>query len=148
MTPRYDWAAVQQYYDAGHTYRDCRRRFGFAAAAWTKAVRRGALIPRPARRALPELLDIGKDPGSKKRRLLQEGILTNQCSECGLDSWLGEALVVQLDHVNGDNADWRLENLRMLCPNCHSQTPTYARANPKCRPPPLKQSLPGAVEVV
>ncbi len=39
----------------------------------------------------------------------------------------GKHLVMQLDHVNGNNTDHRLENLRMLCPNCHSQTETYSR---------------------
>ena len=48
-----------------------------------------------------------------------------ECSVCGLSDWQGKRLVLQLDHINGDNHDNRLENLRWLCPNCHSQTNTF-----------------------
>jgi 5-methylcytosine-specific restriction endonuclease McrA len=60
-----------------------------------------------------------------KARLLREGLIRNQCDECGLTEWRGKALIVHIDHVNGVRDDHRLENLRMLCPNCHSQTDTY-----------------------
>jgi hypothetical protein len=62
-----------------------------------------------------------------KRRLIREGLLVNRCSECGLPPvWQGERLTMILDHRNGDNRDNRLENLRLLCPNCNSQQPTFA----------------------
>lgn len=49
-----------------------------------------------------------------------------KCDKCGLKSvWMNEKLTLQLDHINGDNHDNRLNNLRWLCPNCHSQTSTY-----------------------
>ena len=48
-----------------------------------------------------------------------------QCNCCGISEWQGKKLVLQLDHINGDNHDNRLENLRWLCPNCHSQTDTF-----------------------
>jgi Zn finger protein HypA/HybF involved in hydrogenase expression len=49
------------------------------------------------------------------------------CNECGIkDYWNNKKLSLQLDHVNGDGNDNRLENLRFLCPNCHSQTDTFA----------------------
>lgn len=63
---------------------------------------------------------------SLKKRLLKEGLLRNQCEKCGIGpSWDGSELVLQLDHKNGDSFDNRLENLRLLCPNCHSQTTTF-----------------------
>jgi Zn finger protein HypA/HybF involved in hydrogenase expression len=50
-----------------------------------------------------------------------------RCSECGQGrKWHGKPLVLQIDHVNGDSTDNRFENLRYLCPNCHSQTSTFA----------------------
>lgn len=61
-----------------------------------------------------------------KKRLLREGILENLCSACGqLPEWEGKSLVMVLDHINGVNNDHRLENLRLLCPNCNSQTETF-----------------------
>jgi len=60
--------------------------------------------------------------GSLKERLIKENILLNQCAECLLlPTWNNKKLVLQLDHINGINNDNRIENLRLLCPNCHSQ---------------------------
>lgn len=65
--------------------------------------------------------------GHLKKRLLKEGLLLNKCYECGLsDYWNNKPICLQLDHINGVSNDNRLENLRMLCPNCHSQTTTFA----------------------
>ena len=62
-----------------------------------------------------------------KQKLLNDKILENKCSKCNqLPEWNGEKLVLQLDHINGDSSDNRIENLRILCPNCHTQTPTFA----------------------
>lgn len=51
--------------------------------------------------------------------------ISYQCDYCGISEWQGKELVLQLDHINGDNHDNRLENLHWLCPNCHSQTDTF-----------------------
>lgn len=126
---RYDWAAVQAYYDEGHSYRVCRAKFGFNAASWTKAVRRGELKARARLWPLAVLLAKAKSRGSVKARLLEAGILVNQCSRCGINQWQDEPLNCHIDHVNGVRDDHRLENLRMLCPNCHSQTDTYGGRN-------------------
>ena len=64
-----------------------------------------------------------------RNRLLDVGLKSNQCEECGVSEWNGKALTIQLDHVNGNSKDHRLENLRMLCPNCHSQTATWCGKN-------------------
>lgn len=61
-----------------------------------------------------------------KQRLIKAGIKENKCEWCSIVDWRDEPIVMQLDHINGNNSDHRLENLRILCPNCHSQTDTYA----------------------
>lgn len=126
---RFDWRDVQALYDRGQSYRECQRQFGFSAMAWNKAVARGEIRPRPLGKSLAELLRSGRSRYNIKRRLLQAGILKNRCSECGLIEWNGKALVMHIDHINGVRDDHRLENLRMLCPNCHSQTETYGARN-------------------
>ena len=64
-----------------------------------------------------------------KNRLLKDHLLVYECSICHISSWQGKELALQLDHINGVNNDHRLENLRLLCPNCHSQTDTFAGKN-------------------
>jgi len=67
-----------------------------------------------------------------RRRLLKEGIFTAICSSCQGTEWQGEPMPLELDHINGCHEDNRLENLRLLCPNCHAQTSTYRGKNKKC----------------
>lgn len=126
---KYDWEVVQRYYDEGHGYVECRQRFGFAKDTWIKAVRRGSIIVRPRQWSISRVLEKSRSRYTVKRRLLDAGILKNVCEECGLSQWQGRPIIIQLDHRNGVRNDHRLENLRMLCPNCHSQTETYAARN-------------------
>ena len=63
-----------------------------------------------------------------KQRLISSGLKLNKCECCGIDSWNNKPLMCQLHHINGDNTDNRLENLQILCPNCHSQTDSYCGA--------------------
>jgi hypothetical protein len=81
-----------------------------------------------------------------KVRLIKAGLLRNECYECGLPpTWNGKALTLQLDHINGVNNDNRIANLRLLCPNCHSQTPTHSGRNAvqyvAVQPPSRKQRV-------
>src|SRR5437588_7869650 len=69
------------------------------------------------------------DLGGLKRRLVREGLMAYRCARCGITEWLGRSLALHLDHVNGVGDDHRLENIRLLCPNCHSQTDTYCGKN-------------------
>jgi len=70
-----------------------------------------------------------------KKRLLEEGFLELKCIDCGIvDTWNGKPIILHLDHINGKSTDHRLENLRLLCPNCHSQTDTYCRGSNRIKP--------------
>ena len=66
-----------------------------------------------------------------RRRLILEGVKENKCELCGIDNWRGEEIICELHHINGDRSDNRLENLIMLCPNCHSQTSNFRGKNSK-----------------
>lgn len=67
------------------------------------------------------------DRSTLRQRVIKEKVLDYECQSCGIVSWNGSPLSLQLDHINGINNDNRLDNLRFLCPNCHSQTKTWGR---------------------
>jgi 5-methylcytosine-specific restriction endonuclease McrA len=140
----YDWKAIQAHYDEPHSFKECSAKFGFSIAAWYKAASRGEIKLRPLVHGMPleELLSRAKGRTNLKVRLLKAGLLSNACQECGLTEWRERDLQMHIDHINGIKDDHRLENLRMLCPNCHSQTPTYGGRNLRLRrrlqePPPV-----------
>ena len=64
-----------------------------------------------------------------KNRLLKEGIKENICESCKLQTWMGRTIPLELHHINGDNTDNRIENILLLCPNCHALTSSYRGKN-------------------
>ena len=64
-------------------------------------------------------------------RLIKEDVFPHECSKCHLTVWLGHPIPLELEHVNGVCDDNRLENLCLLCPNCHALTSTYRGRNIK-----------------
>jgi len=128
----HDWSAIRGFYEAGNSVADCIERFGFSPAAWHYASKRGWVKARGFW-SIEQVLERAKCRTHIKQRLLRAGILENRCEWCGLTEWRGEALSIQIDHRNGIKNDNRLENLRMLCPNCHSQTKTFSARNRKSK---------------
>jgi hypothetical protein len=65
------------------------------------------------------------------KRLVDSGIKEYKCEnpECGISEWCGKPISLQIHHINGNHYDNRIENLQLLCPNCHTQTDTYAKTN-------------------
>ena len=66
-----------------------------------------------------------------KNRLISEGIFKKECFNCHLSKWLDQDIPIELDHINGNHQDNSLENIRLLCPNCHALTDTYRGKNKK-----------------
>ena len=126
---RYDWEQVRQAYESGLTAKQCRERFGFSPAAWSQAVSRGDIRPRPRREPIETVLQKGRRRGRLhvKTRLFEAGLKEPRCERCGLTEWQGARLSLELHHVSGDQLDNRLESLQILCPNCHSQTENFGR---------------------
>jgi hypothetical protein len=132
---RYDWDAIRDYYDAGHSAAECRSHFGFGRNAWADAIRRGVITPRPKLEPIAEVLAAGRQRSRAhvKARLLTAGLKRERCEGCGLTDWQGAPISLELHHVNGDGDDNRLANLRLLCPNCHSQIDTWGGRNKRRR---------------
>lgn len=84
------------------------------------------------RKPLEDILVAGRAVGQTsalRRRLVEEGLKEARCESCGHDEWLDGPIPLELDHIDGDRRNNRLQNLRLLCPNCHALTETYRGRN-------------------
>lgn len=99
----------------------------FTGQAWNIGLK---FKPNPPR-SLTEILTINSSYGSHylKQRLIKEGIFEHKCYQCNRKTWNKKPIPIALDHINGVRNDNRLDNLRILCPNCHAQTDTYCGKN-------------------
>jgi 5-methylcytosine-specific restriction endonuclease McrA len=68
-----------------------------------------------------------------KNQLLKLGYKNHVCESCGLDEWVNRPIPLELHHINGNKFDNRIENLQLLCPNCHSFTDNYRAKNMSAR---------------
>ena len=155
----YNWKEIQDYYDRGYTVVDLTEKFGINQSTVNEAARRGDFqkadgnslerkraikLTREATGRKRRMLDIDDifvensqyTTSAARNFIIRNDLLVYQCSneKCQLHEkevmeWAGEKLVLHLDHENGIRNDHRIENLRWLCPNCHSQTSTYCGRN-------------------
>jgi hypothetical protein len=98
---------------------------------WAK----GRAVPSFKKKPIDELLVANENRNSThlKNRLVEENIVEYKCAICGISSWNDKYISLHLDHIDGDTFNNKLNNLRLLCPNCHSQTPTYCGKNMNAR---------------
>lgn len=92
----------------------------------------GYMVPKPARPLEEILVENSKARSSHLRvRLIKEKIFEKKCYKCNNTEWMGQPVPLELEHINGNHRDNRIENLTLLCPNCHAQTDTYRGKNQK-----------------
>ncbi|MGX1030263.1 HNH endonuclease signature motif containing protein [Streptomyces sp. SAI-097] len=108
------------------------RAYGIDTSHFTSVVRTEAQRHNQRRRTAEEILVADTSararrvPGTRLKRAMRELDVEERCALCGNEPvWLGEPLPLEVDHIDGDWRNNRIENLRMLCPNCHSTTDSY-----------------------
>ena len=124
---------VAELFETSNNIREAAARSGVCHRTFEKIARSYGLYrrigkSRNVKTPLQEILD-GKHPGFPtqylSKRLVAEGVKEYKCEACDINEWNGKPISLELDHIDGCSTNHALTNLRLLCPNCHSQTPTY-----------------------
>ena len=123
--------------EAGGNYAALKRRINewgldishMTGQAWNRGIVRGPQLD------IDEYLNNKRSIQSHKLklRLIREGFFEHKCYGCGLTSWNGQPIPLELEHRDGNPQDNSLENLTLLCPNCHALTTTYRGKNKKSK---------------
>lgn len=100
----------------------------FTGQGWNVGLK---FIPKPPKQLSEILVEHSTylNSNNLRQRLIKEGIKEYKCECCGASEWMGNPISLELHHINGDNTDNRLENLQLLCANCHSQTDNFRTKN-------------------
>ena len=110
--------------------KQCYEENGRARDCFTDSGRQKSIETKRAKQ-LSEFLNHEKlySNNAIKGLLIREKIFSYKCFNCGIDEWMGEPISLELDHINGDSFNNDVNNLRLLCPNCHSITNTFRGRN-------------------
>lgn len=122
---------------SGSAYQQVRKWAEYHSLDLPQHTRPASKNPVSKPRTLQEKLQKGTLIQSSKLlvNLVAAGLKQNHCEECGQGPiWNGKPLTLHLDHIDGDHENNLLENLRILCPHCHQQTPTFGAKNIKSKP--------------
>ena len=101
----------------------------FTGQGWNTGLKFKPFVEKPITDIL--VIDSTYQSNKLKRRLLKQGIKQPLCEQCGLTEWQGRPISLELHHKNGNNRDNRLDNLMLLCPNCHALTDSCRGKNKK-----------------
>lgn len=120
---------------AGGNYQTTKKRIShyridtshFHGQNWNKG--RTLSPKRPIEAYLCNPAKYGISSNALRSRLIREGIKEHKCEMCGITEWNGQPTPIELDHIDGNRYNNTIENLRILCPNCHAQTDTYRGKN-------------------
>ena len=116
----------------GASYRGVKERIeilGISTSHFTGQGWMGGRTFPERQKSVEQLIAAGAATGEIRKRLISSGRRQHRCETCERTAWCGRPIPLELDHIDGDRDNNDLTNLRLLCPNCHAQTPTYRGRN-------------------